>query len=234
MSKQLIVQGGGGFSMETTPLLDQHFLAATRKAKPRICFLPTASGDPDGYLFKFYSAHARYDCHASHLSLFRPHTADLAGFLLEQDAIYVGGGNTKSMLALWRDWGVDRILADAYAAGIVMGGVSAGMICWFEQGLTDSIPGPLSALPCLGWLAGGACPHYDGEAQRRPRLRQVVGDGAMLDSWAADDGAALHFVDGQLNEAVCSRPGAQAWRVQRQADGSVLETPLPTRYLGEA
>ncbi|WP_028445505.1 peptidase E [Chitinimonas koreensis] len=231
MARQLIVLGGGGFSMETSPRLDRYFLAATGKVRPRVCFIPTASGDSPEYLLKFYAAHARYDCQASHLSLFRPPSADLAGFVADHDAIFVGGGNTRSMLALWRDWGLDAALRTAYEAGTVIGGISAGMICWFERGLTDSVPGPLSALDGLGWLAGGGCPHYDGEAERRPRLQALVAGGEMPASWAADDGAALHFVDEQFHAAVCSRAAARAWRVERDEAGGIRETVLPTRPL---
>ncbi|MFC4161129.1 Type 1 glutamine amidotransferase-like domain-containing protein [Chitinimonas lacunae] len=232
-ARQLFVLGGGGFLMEKSPLLDQYFLALTGQPRPRVCFLAQAGGEAPEQLLRFYSAHARYDCRPSHLSLFRPHTADLTGFLLEQDAIFVGGGNTRSMLALWREWGIDQALRQAYEAGIVLGGISAGMICWFEQGLTDSVPGALRPLAGLGLLAGGACPHYDGEAERRPSLRQLVADGRMPTSWAADDSAALHFVDGCFERAVTSREKARAWQVSRDptAPQGVLETALPTTLL---
>nr|WP_265583932.1 Type 1 glutamine amidotransferase-like domain-containing protein [Chitinimonas koreensis] len=127
--------------------------------------------------------------------------------------------------------GLDAALRTAYEAGTVIGGISAGMICWFERGLTDSVPGPLSALDGLGWLAGGGCPHYDGEAERRPRLQALVAGGEMPASWAADDGAALHFVDEQFHAAVCSRAAARAWRVERDEAGGIRETVLPTRPL---
>ena len=219
--------------METSPRLDLHFLSLTGRPRPRVCFLGQASGESQEYLIKFYAAHARYECRPSHLSLFRPHTADLAGFLLEQDAIFVGGGNTRSMLALWRDWGIDRVMHQAYAQGVVLGGISAGMICWFDQGLTDSVPGKLLPLPGLGLVPGGACPHYDGEAARRPTLRQLVADGSMAASWAADDGAALHFVDGELAGVVASNDHARGWRVERTDAGERFsETALPTTRLG--
>ncbi|MGQ5523942.1 Type 1 glutamine amidotransferase-like domain-containing protein [Chitinimonas sp. PSY-7] len=230
--QQLIVLGGGGFSMEKSPLLDQYVLHATRKEKPRICFIPTASGDADNYLLKFYAAHAGYNCLASHLSLFRPHTNDIAGYLLEQDVIFVGGGNTKSMLALWHDWQIDSTLKQAYEQGTVIGGISAGMICWFEYGLTDSIPGALTPLPGLGWLAGGACPHYDGESERRPSLHHHVASGAMPTTWAADDGAALHFIDGQFHAAITSRPNAKAWRISSDTNRQITETAIDCQYLG--
>ncbi|HEY9103165.1 peptidase E [Chitinimonas sp.] len=223
MAKQLIVLGGGGFSMEKSPLLDQYFLAATGKAWPRIGFIGTASGDAENYLYKFYAAHARYDCVASHLSLFRPEITDPLAWMLAQDAIFVGGGNTRAMLALWKAWGWDQALRQAYEAGVVIGGISAGMICWFEYGLTDSMAGELTVLPGLGWLPGGACPHFDGEAKRRPSLRQQVQAGAMPGSWALDDSAALHFVDGQLHRVVSSQPSAQAWWLELGTDGQLLE-----------
>ncbi|WP_374352276.1 Type 1 glutamine amidotransferase-like domain-containing protein [Chitinimonas sp.] len=232
VARQLIVLGGGGFSMENSPLLDRYFLAATAKERPKICFVATASGDAADYQLKFFRAHAAYPCQASQLSLFRPHTADLRSFVLEQDAIFVGGGNTRSMLALWREWQLDQHLREAYEAGVVIGGISAGMICWFDVGLTDSIPGPLTALPGLGWLPGGACPHYDGETARRPGLHAMVGSGAMPDSWAADDGAALHFIDEQLHRAVCSRPDAKAWRITRSEPGLVCEKAMTMHYPG--
>jgi peptidase E len=228
--RQLIVLGGGGFSMEPNRALDRYFLAAAGRPRPRICFLGTASGDAESYRYKFYEAMAGLDAQATHLSLFTPPVADLASFLLGQDAIFVGGGNTRSMLALWREWGVDAILRTAYDRGIVIGGISAGMICWFSWGITDSIPGALTPLRGLGWLPGTACPHYDGEAARRPAFHRLVASGAVPEGYAADDGAALHFVDESLQQVVSSQPAARAYRVGL-ADGEVRETPLATRLL---
>jgi peptidase E len=232
--RQLIVLGGGGFSMGDSPMLDRYCLQASGKAKPRICFLGTASGDTTDYLLKFYRAHAGYDCQPSHLSLFRPHTTDIAGFLAEQDVIFVGGGNTRSMLALWREWGVDVALRRAYDAGVVIGGISAGMICWFDMGLTDSNGGTLQPINGLGWLPGGACPHFDGEPLRRPALEAAVANGAMPSSWAAEDGVALHFIDEALAYMVSSRPHASAWRVEITAQGRLTSQRHAARYLGEA
>src|SRR5712692_7684400 len=156
MIKQIIAIGGGGFSMEpNNPLLDLYFLQQTRKANPKICFVPTASGDSEDYLFRFYAVFSQYECRPSHLAFFRKPTAatspltDLEAYLLAQDAIYVGGGNTRSMLAVWREWGLDGILRKAWESGIVLGGISAGAICWFQEGLTDSVPGRLGKLSGL-------------------------------------------------------------------------------------
>jgi dipeptidase E len=228
--RQLVVLGGGGFLMEKTRALDNYFLRATDKPNPRICFVGTASGDAESARYKFYEAMATLECRATHLSLIQPPTADLAEFIQEQDAIYVGGGNTRSLLALWREWGVDTALRAAYERGTVMGGISAGMICWFEYGITDSIPGTLSPLKGLGWLPGSACPHYDGEAERRPSFHRLLTEGRIPPGVAADDGVALHFIDEQLAHVVASRPAACAFRLALDG-GVVTETRLTTQLL---
>lgn len=217
--------------MEKARTLDRQFVDATGKANPRVCFVGTASGDAESARYKFYEAMAQLGVRATHLSLIQPPIADLASFVQEQDAIYVGGGNTRSLLALWREWGLDAALRAAYERGVVMGGISAGMICWFEYGITDSIPDSLTPLPCLGWLAGTACPHYDGEAERRPTFHRLLREGRVPPGVAADDGAALHFVDETLVEVVTSRPKARAYRLTADASG-VQEIELPLRLLG--
>ncbi len=233
MMRQLIVLGGGGFLMEKSRALDRYFLAATGKPDPRICFIGTASGDAESARYKFYEAMATLDCRATHLSLIQPPAADLAAFVMEQDAIYVGGGNTRSLLALWREWRLDVALRSAYQRGVVLGGISAGMICWFEYGITDSVPGALSPLPCLGWLPGSACPHYDGEAERRPAFHRMLADGRIPPGYAADDGVALHFIDDELAHVVASRPAAKGYRLTVER-GTVVETMLPARVLDES
>jgi peptidase E len=148
--------------------------------------------------------------------------------MMRQLIVLGGGGNTRSLLALWREWGLDAILRRAYRRGIVIGGVSAGMIAWFDWGVTDSIPGVLTPLRCLGWLPGSACPHYDSEPGRRPTYRRLVGTGAISDGFAADDGVALHFVDGALHDVVSARPKARGYHVER-IGGRARETPLVPR-----
>jgi peptidase E len=228
--RQLIVLGGGGFLMEKSRALDNYFLRATGKLNPRICFVGTASGDAESGRYKFYEAMATLDCRATHLSLIQPPAADLPTFIGEQDAIYVGGGNTRSLLALWREWGIDVALRAAYERGTVLGGISAGMICWFEYGITDSVPGTLTPLPCLGWLPGSACPHYDGEAERRPAFHRLLNEGRIPPGYAADDGVALHFIDDALAHVVASRPAANAYRLTVE-QCAVIETALPARVL---
>lgn len=227
--RHIIALGGGGFSMEPHNLtLDRYVLAQARSAEPAVAFIPTATGDADSYVVSFYTAFTTLRCRPSHLSFFS-RTPDLRAYLLAQDVIYVGGGNTKSMLAVWRDWGLPEILREAWTAGIVLAGVSAGAICWFEQGITDSFADKLRPLPCLGFLAGSCCPHYDGEAERRPTYHQLLQTGAISAGFAIDDGAALHFVDNNVRGVVASRPGVTAYRVQMQ-DGIVREEALPVEY----
>ncbi len=231
--KHIVAMGGGGFSMEPdNPLLDQYILGLVDKPQPKVCFLPTASGDSDRYVVKFYSAFLKFSCQPSHLSLFNPHTLDLRGYLLEQDIIYVGGGNTKNLVALWREWELDCFLKEAWEGGTILCGLSAGSLCWFESGVSD-YPGNgvLKPLNCLGFLQGSHCPHYDGEANRRPAYHQMVTEGLLPNGYAADDGVGLHFINGTLAKIVSSRPQAKAYRVERQDEG-VLETVLEPTYLG--
>lgn len=230
--KQIIAMGGGGFSMEPdNPLLDQYILKQTNKDRPNVCFLPTASGDAEGYLTKFYTAFEKLPCTPSHLSLFRLPTRDLETYLLEKDVIYVGGGNTKSMLALWKEWGIDVILRKAWEQGVILSGLSAGSICWFEEGLTDSYGDDLMPLKSLGFLPGSHSPHYDGEAERRPTYQKFVSTGQMQGGFAADDGVALHFIGKDLYKAVSSRPNAKAYCVNAQ-NKDQLEQEIKTVYLG--
>lgn len=232
MKRQIIAMGGGGFSMEPgNRLLDEYFLAQTRKRRPSVCFIPTASGDADRYIVSFYAAFSKLRCTPCHLSLFRPPTGSLGRLLLDQDAIYVGGGNTKSLMALWREWRLDRHLRRAWRGGVVLGGVSAGSICWFQQGLTDSVPGKMTVLDCLGLLRGSNCPHYDSQAARRPAYQRLIARGKMAAGVAADDGVALHFVDRKLRQVVSSRRAAAAYKV-RSVNGRADERRIPARYLG--
>jgi len=221
--------GGGSFAAEPAgSRLDAYVLALSGKPRPKICFLPTASGDAATYITKFYEAFGERAA-AVHVALFgRPRT-DIAALLTSQDIVYVGGGNTANMLAVWRVHGVDRMLKAAWERGVILTGVSAGMICWFEAGVTDSF-GPLAALrDGLGFLSGSACPHYDGEMDRRPTYQSLVRAG-FPEGYAADDGAALHFIGTALETCVASRPGARVYRVG-VADEVAVETPLPVRVL---
>ena len=157
-------------------------------------------------------------------------TPDLRSFLLNQDIIYVGGGNTKSLLAVWRDWGVSDVLREAWESGIVLTGVSAGAICWFEQGLTDSFSDGLTPLDCLGFLPGSCCPHYDGEAQRRPSYHRLLASGEIAGGVAIEDWAGVHYKETEIHRVIASKRGARAYSM-RTVYGSVQEVALPAEFL---
>jgi dipeptidase E len=235
---QIVAMGGGGFSMEPdNPLLDDFVLSLSRRTPARVCFVPTASGDAAGYVAKFYRAFSGR-CLPSDLTLVGsqslprrpPSTEELASFVAEQDVFYVGGGSTLNLLALWRAHGLDVLLRDAWSAGAVLSGVSAGMNCWFRASLTDSFGALAPLYDGLGLLEGSACPHYDGEKARRPALHAAV-KGGLPRAYAADDGAALHFVGRDLAGVVGSRRAASAYRVELR-DGEVIEERLSARFLG--
>lgn len=226
--RQVIALGGGGFSMEPeNPLLDQYILQQCKKENPKICFIGTASGDAESYIERFYSFFKTEQCEPTHLSLFKPHTRDIKKFILSQDILYVGGGNTKNLMALWREWELDVAIRQAYDNGTILAGISAGSLCWFEEGVTDSFGTGLEPISCLGILRGSNCPHYDGEEDRRPAYQAFIRDGKINSGYAADDGVALHFIDEELHRVVSSRPDAQGYRVDKEK-----ETHLTTHYLG--
>jgi dipeptidase E len=230
---QVVAFGGGGFSMESgNALLDDYVLAATGVERPKVCFLPTASGDADHYIVRFYRHFPASRCEPSHVSLFRRDCGapDPATHLLEQDLIYVGGGCVRSMLGAWRAHGLDDALRQAWARGVVMCGLSAGSLCWFEQGLTAFHGEQGLPVAGLGLLMGSNAVHYDKEARRRPDFQAAIAAG-MAPGWGADDGAALHFVGPRLARVVSSRPKAGAYRVEA-VGGEAVESPLATEYLG--
>lgn len=228
--------GGGTFaSSGTRTPLDDVVLALARArrgaARPAICFVGTATGDDAGYIERFHRA---FDdvAETSHLALFSRTVEDVPAFLLGQDAICVGGGNTASLLAVWRAHGVDDALRAAHDAGVVLAGASAGSICWFDGGTTDSFGPTLHALTGgLGFIAGSHSPHYDGEPQRRPTYQKLVADGRLPAGIAVDDHAAAIYDGPDLVEVVAAHAGPTAYRVERGPRGRVLETPLPVRIL---
>ncbi len=213
------------------PLLDRYILEQARRKKPRICFIGTASGDAVGYIDRFYESFGKLSCEPSHLSLFKGVPGSMEDFVLEQDIVYVGGGNTRNLLVLWREWGLDLILRLALEKGTVLCGLSAGSLCWFAEGVTDSVPGSLTPLRGLGFLSGSNCPHYDGEAERRPSYHQLIAEGKIGGGYAAEDGVALHFIDGTLRYIVSSRPAARGFQVSLR-DGEVFEETLVPQFLG--
>ena len=224
--RHIVAIGGAAFEPGSAPLL-KHILDLAGEDRPRVAFIPTASGDSPEYVQGFYGAFDPARAERSHLPLFTRTHREVGAYLLEQDVLFVGGGNTANMLAVWRVHGVDRI---AWESGIVLCGTSAGANCWFEACVTDSFGPDLAPLDDgLGLLAGNFCPHYDTEAQRQPTYRRLVADG-FPPGYAADDGVALHFAGRELASAVSASPGGRAFRVER-GDGGVVETPLPTQLL---
>jgi peptidase E len=228
--KQIVPIGGGGFYRDPENLaIEKYVIKLSGAENARVCFVPTASGEPDHYVASFYAAFLKLGCRPSVLTFFK-RTPDLRAFLLNQDVIFVGGGNTKSLLAVWRDWGVEEILREAWESGVVLTGVSAGAICWFEQGLTDSFSDRLRPLNCLGFLPGSCCPHFDGEPQRRPAYHQFLASGEIAAGVAIEDWTGVHYIDTQVHRVVSSKQGARAYTM-RSVYGSVQEVPLQTEYI---
>jgi dipeptidase E len=231
---QIVAFGGGGFSMEWgNPLLDDHVLALTGVPHPKVCFLPTASGDADHYVVRFYRAFPASGCEPSHISLFRRETGvgDPRAHLLAQDVIYVGGGSLVSLLGTWRAHGLDHALHDAWRAGVLLCGGSAGSLCWFTDAVSGFHDGPPRRLEGLGFLPWSNAVHYNDEPGRRTAFMDAIA-GGMAPGYGVGDAAALHFVGTELAEAVSSRPGARARYVSGDAAGGAGEQELPVRYLG--
>jgi dipeptidase E len=231
--RQIVSFGGGGFSMEAgNPLLDEFVLELTGRERPRVCFLPTASGDADHYIVRFYRHFPASRCEPSHLSLFRRERApaDPHDHLLSQDLIYVGGGSIRSLLGTWRAHGIDDILREAWESGVILCGLSAGSLCWFAEGVS-TFHGPPDRVEGLGLLPWSNTVHYSSEPERRDALHRWLLDD-MPPAYAADDGAALHFVGDDVAQVVASRECARAYRVESH-HGRVVTTQLATRYLGD-
>ena len=173
-NRNIVAIGGGGFGRSLGSLkIEKYIISLINKKRPKICFIPTASGDSSLYKLNFYRAFSKLDCITSHIDFFS-RTENLEEKVLTQDIIYVGGGNTKSMLDVWKEWNLHEILRNAYEKGIIMSGVSAGAICWFDKGITDSYAEELSIIDCLGIVEGIACPHFDEEKEREPYVNDVI------------------------------------------------------------
>jgi dipeptidase E len=231
--RQIVAFGGGGFSMESgNPLLDRYVLELTGAARPRVCFLPSASGDADHYVVRFYRAFGADRCEASHISLFRREQGppDLREHLLSQDLIYVGGGSVVSMLGVWRAHGIDAILREAWERGVVLCGLSAGSLCWFAEAVTG-FHGKPRRVEGLGLLPFSNCVHYEPGSSRRSAYLEFLRQG-MRPGYAAEDGAALHFSGTELRRVVASRPTARGYRLDLVGD-RVVEMRIATAYLGD-
>ena len=231
--RHIVAIGGASFRAKPENLAaDRYILRLTGKKRPSVCFVPTASAEPAEVIASFEDAYGRLGAKTSVLRFFQ-RTPDLRDTIFSHDVIYVGGGNTKSMLAVWREWGFDRLLREAWQKGIVLAGVSAGAICWFERGVTDSWADRLRPLDCLGFLAETCCPHYDGEVERQPAVHDFVARGLVPPVLALNDGAAAHFVGRKLHRVVTWTPTAHAF-VVRKRRGQVVEEALPAARLRPA
>jgi dipeptidase E len=231
--RQIVAFGGGGFSMERdNTLLDDYVTGLVDSERPRVCFLPTASGDADHYIVRFYRAFDPARFESSHVSLFRRDggAADIHQHVLQSDIVYVGGGSVVSMLGAWRAHGLDQTLRLAWENGTVMCGASAGSLCWFRSALS-AFHGPPELVEGLGLLPYSNCVHFDCERDREGAFRRALANG-MCAGYAAEDGAALHFTGERLAAVVTSRPQARAYRMRRTDSGRIERRALPSRFLG--
>jgi len=231
MTGPIVAMGGAEFVMRAeNEALHDYVLGLARTDRPRICLLPTASGDPQEQITSFHAAMDRRNCVATSISLFRlgEISIDLAAHLLDQDIIYVTGGNMVNLMALWREHGLDEILPEAHRRGVVLCGYSAGSMCWFDWGVSRGVGKPV-ATRGLGLLEGSHCVHYSQDPARRSAYRELLGTGEVPAGLALDDHAAALFRDGSMVEAVRSRESARAFRVEAGPDG-VTETALETRF----
>ncbi len=209
-------------------MLDRYALSLVEADRPKVCFIPTASGDDPGYTLEFFKAYSSYGCEPHVLNLFSREVEDIGVFLSSMDMVYVGGGSTANLLAVWRLHGVDKALESAWFNGVVLSGLSAGANCWFESSTTDSfLLGRADVLSDgLGFIPGSFCPHYSSEPERRPNYMRMVASGALDAGFACEDGTAVHFTGTELRTAVSVDGDAQAYRVARVGSG-VAEEPLP-------
>ena len=226
MVRQIIAIGGGGFGRHPgVGTIEKYILQQSDKEKPNICFIPTATGDSDSYKVSYYATLNKLNCNPTHLDFFK-RTPNLEELIKNQDIIFVGGGNTKSMLSVWKEWGLDTILKKAYLEGTIMSGVSAGAICWFEKGVTDSWADELNVMECLSFTKGNCCPHYDEESERKPSLSQFINEDLLRDCYAIDGGCALHVKNDELYKAISFVDDKNSFLVKKE-NGEIKEEPLP-------
>jgi aminopeptidase N len=215
-SKNIVAIGGGGFGRSLGSLdIEKYIISLVSKKRPKICFIPTASGDSSLYKLNFYRAFSKLDCITSHIDLFS-RTENLEDKVFTQDIIYVGGGNTKSMLSVWKEWNLDNILRNAYEKGIVMSGVSAGAICWFEKGITDSFAEELAIIDCLGMVDGTACPHFDEEIEREPYVNDVIIREIIKSCICIEGNCALHIKNNFEYYSIDFGNGKKCFRVSKE------------------
>ena len=224
MARQVVAIGGG----KTCAGMTQFLVELSGRERPRTLYIGTAGAEDPAAALRVYDRFGPLGG-LSRLEFFPWPPEDLRSVVLDRDLIFVGGGNTANMLAIWRVYGVDELLREALDSGVVLAGSSAGGLCWFESGVTDSFGPQLDQMGCLGFLPGSFCPHYDDEELRRPRYHELMRNG-LAPGLAADAGVGLHFVDAELREVVACDEGSRAYRVELR-NGDVVETPLEARAL---
>ena len=222
---QIIAIGGGGFGRNpNNPLIEEYIVNQSDNPKPNILFIPTASAEDKGYIVNFYKAFGQFNASLSVLNFFQ-RTPRLDSLINKQDIIYVGGGNTKSMIAVWKEWKLDKLLLRAYSKGSILCGVSAGAICWFEKGITDSWASNLNIMDCLSLLPGACCPHYDSESDRRPTVHKLIKNGKLNECYSIEDGAAIHFKSGKLNQGISFYKNSHSYIV-KNIGGDIVEEKI--------
>ena len=227
---QIIAIGGGGFGRSIyNTKIDDYILKQCSKEKPNVCFIPTASAEDKAYTVNFYAVYSKRNCNPTHINFFQ-RTPRLDSIINKSDIIFVGGGNTKSMLAVWREWKLDKLLLKAYNRGAILCGVSAGAICWFKEGITDSWASNLNVMNCLDFIPECCCPHYDGEADRRPSVHQMIASGKISSCLAVEDVSALHYKNGELLTSVSFYKDKKSYLVKKE-DSKIQETILPSIQL---
>lgn len=234
MTSHLFAMGGGSYvgpNGGPSPMF-RHILSHTGKKHPKVCYIPTASADKRDSVTDFVYGMNRLRAHPNFLSLYSTPSADLESWIMEFDAVFVAGGNTRNLLALWREWKLDVALKNAWQRGVVMFGGSAGAICWYEQGNSDFIADQLNPIDALGWLPGSVCPHYGDEKARRQSYHAMVADGRLKPGYGLSDRGVLHYVDGKLHEPLIEHPDFGVFQVDRTADGKAVETKLNARLIG--
>ena len=226
VDRNIIAIGGGGFGRSLGNLkIEKHIISLARNDNPNVCFIPTATGDNDAYKVNFYSVFTQLGCNATHVDFFK-RTIDLESHIANQDIIFVGGGNTKSMLAVWRDWGLDVILKEAYLNGVIMCGVSAGAICWFEKGISDSWAHDLAIIDCLGFVKGVCCPHYDEEPNRIPYVKKILEQDLIKDCIGIEGNCALHIKNDQIMHAINFGDDKNTFHIKLH-DNEISHTEFP-------
>lgn len=230
--RQVIALGGGGFSMEPeNPLLDKYILNSSGKENPKICFFANAGGDAQDYIDRFYDAFQKQNCIPSHISLLDLPKGNLEEIILSNDIVFVGGGSTRILMQQWKQFGIDKIMCKAWEKGIVLSGMSAGAIVWFQDGLYNPTDKELMRIDCLGFVKGSFCPHYDERTELRFSYRNLITAGNIKAGYGAEDYCGLHFIGNDLYNVISSRKNAAAYSV-RKAGRSLSEKKIETVYLG--